>query len=183
MPIDPSNPELWGKVVSAAVVPVVMISACGLLCLALYNRLTAVFTRLRALSHEALEDQDALVKGPRTETQRWPRERAKVRAEARQRQADELLAKARLLRRAVAFLLASIGFLLLCSLAVGAGVLVPAALYAAAALFVAGIACALAAVGFALAELRSALDSVLMEHALVHRLGRELGEDGPPTLP
>ncbi len=181
MPIDPSTPELWGKVISAAVVPVVMISACGLLCLALYNRLTAVFTRLRALAHEALEDQDALVTRARTETQRWPRQRARIRSDARQRQADELLVKARLLRRAVALNLVAIAFMLLCSLAVGAGVLFPAVFYAAAALFVAGILCALAAVGFALAELRGALDSILMEHGLVVRLGKELPDDGPAS--
>src|SRR5437868_2476989 len=37
----------WSKVISAGVGPIIAISACGLLCLAFYNRLAAVVTLLR----------------------------------------------------------------------------------------------------------------------------------------
>jgi len=41
-------PEDWSRILSASVAPVVIISACGLLCLAFYNRLASVVSRLRA---------------------------------------------------------------------------------------------------------------------------------------
>lgn len=53
-------PENWARVISAAVVPLVMISAYGLLCLAFYNRLTAVLIRIRALPGESLKEQEEL---------------------------------------------------------------------------------------------------------------------------
>ena len=43
-----------------SVVPVVVISACGLLCLAFYNRLSAMVTRLRGFHRERLEHQGLL---------------------------------------------------------------------------------------------------------------------------
>lgn len=179
--MDPASPELWGKVIAASVVPVVMITACGHLCNAFYNRLTAITSRLRALSLEALKDQEAQLGKARTDTQRIPRDRARVRVEARQRQADELLGRARLLRSAVACDLVAIGLMLLCSLTVGVGVFAPAALYVAAALFIAGIACVIAAVGFAIGELRHALGPIEMEHDLVVKLGKDIPADSPPA--
>ena len=53
--------EQWLHVVAASVVPVVVISACGLLCLAFYNRLAAVVTRLRAFHREQLERASRLL--------------------------------------------------------------------------------------------------------------------------
>src|SRR5439155_5458231 len=48
------------KLISAGVGPIIVISACGLLCLAFYNRLAAVVTRLRSFHRERLHEQDAL---------------------------------------------------------------------------------------------------------------------------
>src|SRR3982751_246916 len=48
------------KIIPAAVAPIIVISACGLLCLAFYNRLAAVVTRLRAFDRERLAEQDAV---------------------------------------------------------------------------------------------------------------------------
>ena len=42
------------KVVSSAVVPVVIISSCGLLALAFYNRMAAIVSRLRSFQRERL---------------------------------------------------------------------------------------------------------------------------------
>jgi len=39
------NPENWTRLIAASVVPIVVISAAGLLCLAFYNRLAAIVTR------------------------------------------------------------------------------------------------------------------------------------------
>ena len=42
--------------ISLAVVPVVIISACGLLCLTFHNRLTALVGRLRAIQRERISE-------------------------------------------------------------------------------------------------------------------------------
>src|SRR3990172_3686532 len=56
--------EVWPRIISAAVVPAVLISACGLLCLAFYNRLGVVLARLRGLGDESLKSQEGLVAAP-----------------------------------------------------------------------------------------------------------------------
>src|SRR3954451_32322 len=50
----------WTRIISAGVGPIIVISACGLLCLAFYNRLAAVVTRLRSFHREQLHEQEAL---------------------------------------------------------------------------------------------------------------------------
>ena len=47
----------WAKIISSSVVPVVIISACGLLCLAFYNRMAAIVSRLRGFQRERLRVQ------------------------------------------------------------------------------------------------------------------------------
>jgi hypothetical protein len=48
------------RIVSASVVPVVIISACGLLALAFYNRLAAIVSRLRGFQRERIHEQEFL---------------------------------------------------------------------------------------------------------------------------
>src|SRR3954471_7414505 len=48
------------KVISAGVGPIIVISACGLLCSTFYNRMTNVITRLRAFQRERLAEQALL---------------------------------------------------------------------------------------------------------------------------
>ena len=48
--------EHWSKIVVASIAPVVVISASGLLCLAFYNRLAAIVSRLRAVQRERLQE-------------------------------------------------------------------------------------------------------------------------------
>src|SRR3954447_10075072 len=52
----------WSKIISTGVGPIIVISACGLLCLAFYNRLAAVVTRLRSFHRERLHEQEALAR-------------------------------------------------------------------------------------------------------------------------
>ncbi len=42
--------DQWTKVIAASVSPIIVISACGLLCLAFYNRMAAIVNRLRTAS-------------------------------------------------------------------------------------------------------------------------------------
>jgi len=48
--------HIWAQIIPSSVVPVVIISACGLLCLAFYNRLAYIVTRLRSLQRERLAE-------------------------------------------------------------------------------------------------------------------------------
>src|SRR5687767_4133575 len=50
-------PEEWSRILAASVVAVVVISACGLLCLAFYNRLASIVSRLRGFQRERLDEQ------------------------------------------------------------------------------------------------------------------------------
>src|SRR6185503_15266375 len=68
MPIDLT------KVISAGVGPIIVISACGLLCSTFYNRMTNVISRLRAFQRERLAEQalldretDEAIRGKRQE--------------------------------------------------------------------------------------------------------------------
>ena len=48
----------WPSIISVSVVPVVIISACGLLSRAFYGRLAAVVSRLRGFQREILKEQE-----------------------------------------------------------------------------------------------------------------------------
>jgi Protein of unknown function (DUF2721) len=50
----------WTSIISLSVLPVVIISACGLLSLAFYGRLAAVVSRLRGFQREILVEQEKL---------------------------------------------------------------------------------------------------------------------------
>jgi len=52
----------WPNIISVSVVPVVIISACGLLCLAFYGRLAALVAHLRTFQREMLRGQERWAK-------------------------------------------------------------------------------------------------------------------------
>ena len=52
--------EPWSRIVSASVTPVVVISACGLMSLAFYNRLASIVSRLRGFQRERLHEQEEI---------------------------------------------------------------------------------------------------------------------------
>src|SRR5438477_6549854 len=58
--VYPAGVTDWSRIISIGVGPIIVISACGLLCLAFYNRLAAVVSRLRAFQRERLHEQEAL---------------------------------------------------------------------------------------------------------------------------
>src|SRR4051794_32605321 len=159
----------WSKVISAGVGPIIVISACGLLCLAFYNRLAAVVTRLRAFHRERLHEHDALV-----------RARA-ANDDARAVRSQELLGmlevqtrhvtrRAKLIRRTLTCLLLCIACLAACSMLLGLSAVEPALNYVAAVLFIVGLVLLIAAVVFALMELRGALDPVDLEGKFVREI-------------
>jgi hypothetical protein len=158
----------WSKIISAGVGPIIVISACGLLCLAFYNRLAAVVTRLRSFQRERLHEQEALA---RQRTGDQPDAIAAVRHQellgALQVQTQHVTRRARLIRRTLLCLLLTIAFLSLCSMAVGLSILWPGLIYVAAPLFVLGLGLLLVGVIFAMIEMKYALDPVELESQFV----------------
>ncbi|MCC7495793.1 MAG: DUF2721 domain-containing protein [Fimbriimonadaceae bacterium] len=167
----------WSEVVAAAVVPVVVVSACGLLCLALYNRLAAVVNRLRGFERERIDTLVALARHPADGPPEVRLRHQKVLANLD----EQLLAvtrRARLLQRALLCLLSAVCALLVCSLLLAGGKLATALRPAAFAAFAAGIAAMLLGVGHAMAELWGALEPLRHEGLVVDELADELSGEG-----
>src|SRR6476659_7828743 len=107
----------YEKIITAGVGPIIVISACGLLCLAFYNRLAAVVTRLRAFHRAHLHDQDALAAA----RERQPQDEAAV---VRHHEVIGMLdvqirrvtRRAKLIRRTLICLLLTIACLAVCSM-------------------------------------------------------------------
>lgn len=160
--------------------PVVLISACGLLCLALYNRLASIVSRARAFHRERFDVQMQLAKaGSADET---------IAAQLGSRidiltdQTGQVLARAKQIRNALTCMLLTITCMLVCSLLLGSLILIGEPVQNAATLayfargplylvvvaagivFVVGMALMIAAMVLAILELRRALDPVQVEH-------------------
>ena len=162
-----SFPE-WPSVISVSVVPVVIISACGLLSLAFYGRLAALVSRLRTLQREMLREQEQWAK-------EGPGDRQQL-LEVLRTQTLQITERARLIRRALQFFLTAVAILIVCSLTLVASWFFPPAAVLAAVLFVAGLLSMLGGVISAMLELRESLEQVELE-------GRFVFHAVEPSLP
>ena len=171
----------WTRIISAGVGPIIVISACGLLCLAFYNRMAAVVTRLRAFHREQMHEQEGLARSRRERD-----DLAAVRHQAMlgmlSVQLDHVTHRARLIRRTLACLLLTIGCMAVCSLAVGLAVVEPRFAYLAVPLFMLGMLLVIFAVGFALFELRYAVGPVNLEGIFVKQLADDLSDYEPEAI-
>jgi len=161
------GPPQWPNIISVSVVPVVIISACGLLSLALYGRLAALVARLRAFQREMLRVQDE-----------WAREGLqdqKQLLEVLRTQVVRVTERARLIRLALVLLLSAVALLIICSLTLAMSWFFPSATLFAAALFVVGLLSMLFGVISAMLELRDSLEQVEFE-------GRYVFQTLQPTL-
>lgn len=160
--------------------PVVLISACGLLCLALYNRFSNIISRARAFHREMFDCQTQLTKlgNPESDLAAQLTDRIAILSG----QTAQILARAAKIRAALFCLLLTIVCMLACSLLLAAPVPLvdpaqiangsafntPGTLHTivmlAGAVFVVGIVLMIAAMIFAVLELRTALDPVAIEH-------------------
>src|ERR1700734_448833 len=104
-------------VISSAVVPVVIISACGLLCLAFYNRMAAIVSRLRGFQRERLKEQDRIAE-PQSQGQP-PRMRGFKLLEHLEAQTLHVTRRAKLIRLTLFFLRFTIALLICCCLTLG----------------------------------------------------------------
>jgi hypothetical protein len=181
----------WSKIVPASVVPVVGLSACGLLALAFYNRMVAIVARLRSFQRERLAHIEVLgqfkLEGGSREGADAPENTASLPdAYLHHRrliamldeQTKEVLGRAKLIRRTLQFLLFTMAVLTLCSLSMGVSVPWPPAVFIAAALFFLGMALLATAIAFAIAEIGRALRPVELESSFVERLSEEYRDRG-----
>lgn len=151
------------KIIQLLVAPVVMISACGLLGLALYNRLHAIVTRARAFHKERFDVETKLVAegGIPDPT---VREHYRRRFESLEVQAEHVLRRAKLVRGALLAYLTVVLCMLASSLSLGLSLLAPAFAKVALALFLAGVVSAAAATLLSMKELLHALDPIALEY-------------------
>ena len=166
----------WTRIISAGVGPIIVISACGLLCLAFYNRLAAVVTRLRAFHREQLHEQEALGRCRQNGSDAADLVRHQEMLGMLSVQIDHVTRRARLIRYTLACLLLTIACLAACSLAVGLTTVAPALVYVAVPLFVVGLLLVITAVVFAMLELKYAVDPVNLEGVFVRQLAEDLSQ-------
>ncbi|MBI3828996.1 MAG: DUF2721 domain-containing protein [Planctomycetes bacterium] len=168
------TPELWARFIPAAAVPVVLISACALLCLAFYNRLVSSISRLRVFQRERLQMLEKIARESAADRGAEALKALHERTVASlEEQTRRVIARAQLLRSALTFTLSAVVCLIVCSVVSGLSVLWEPAAYLAAVLFLAGVALLLAGVLCAIKEVRAVLESVELETQFVTELEHE----------
>ena len=149
----------WPSIISVSVVPVVIISACGLLSLAFYGRLAALVARLRTFQREMLREQEKWAKEGTGDHQQL--------LEVLRTQTLQVTQRARLIRRALQFFLSAVAILIVCSLTLVTSWFFPPAAFIAAVFFVFGLVSMLGGVISAMLELRESLEQVELEGRFV----------------
>jgi len=166
------DPHVWSEIISSAVVPVVIISACGLLCLTFYNRLSVVVARLRTLQRERLAEYKVFLRVEEDGED----ERAKGESEQflnfLEEQTTQVLKRARYIRNCLYSILSAIICLILTSLTIGLSLMFPWLDYIVLGFFVIGLWLVFLGLIFAMAEIRIALHPVRMESGFVQELIR-----------
>jgi hypothetical protein len=155
-------------IIHALVAPVVMVSANGLICLALYNRLAAIVNRLRLFYREHFEASTRLATMTEENKDGQVVQHLQARLTTLDRQFSTILRRARLLRNALVLLLSAVLVMLCCSLVLGLALVVHGAEALALALFVVGVALMIAGTALAIMELAIALEPVKAEKGMLH---------------
>jgi hypothetical protein len=143
--------------------PAAMISANGLICLALFNRLTAVINRLRMFSKERFDVQTTLLDDLANHERIHATDPLLRRLDNLKRQCRLITRRAHWLRDALACMLLGTMGMLASSLVLGLTHLWPVIESTGLGLFVAGMVCMLLGVSFALLELVTSLRSLEIE--------------------
>lgn len=163
--------EDWSRIIAASVVPIVIISACGLLCLAFYNRLAAIVARLRTFQRERLKEQELLSSSvSAAETDPAVLERHQRLLRLLEEQTLDVTRRAHLVQNTLLGLLTAIACLIVCSLLIGLSLLIPVFAQLAVVFFVVGMLAMLAGVLCAISELRAALGPIEQESQTVTHL-------------
>jgi hypothetical protein len=157
----------WLKIISVSVVPIVIISACGLLCLAFYNRLAAIVSRLRAFQRERLHEQERIHSEAHDQT---ISEKRRALLHVLEEQTVGVTRRAKLIRLTLLFLLLAISLLIGCCVILGLSVLLPSVVVVAVPIFMLGLLSMLVAMICAMLELRGALQPAELETRIVSEI-------------
>jgi hypothetical protein len=152
------------ETIQALVAPVVMISANGLLCLALYNRLAGVMNRVRAFHKESFDLSarlNAMISEGRREVEGAHYER---RIRTLDQLGHRMMDRARLLRNSLYCLLLTVLSMIGCSIALGLSALYAPINWGALALFYIGAVIMMLGIVAAIVELQCVLDPLVLEH-------------------
>lgn len=153
------------QLLSVSVTPVVLISACGLVTLALYNRLSAILARIRAFHQqkiELLEDRTKYAAGDQ-----------QVLLEMTDSQIAKVTVKVKAIQNALYCLLSAILAFLLCSLLDAATVLHESIGLLAVGMHVVGIFLFFVGIGWAIRELTLSLSPLEEERAYLEVLANQ----------
>lgn len=164
------NREIWSAIIPSAVVPVVIISACGLLCLTFYNRLAFIVTRLRALQRERLAEYKELFRLEETHQSELARQETSHFLRFLEHQTVDVLKRAQYLRNCLLCLILSIFSLIITSLTIGLSLIYPPLEFFVLLFFVLGLLLLLNGLYFALREILISLKPIQMESEFVQRL-------------
>lgn len=153
--------------IQTLVAPVAVISADGLLCLALYNRMAAVIGRSRSINKERFELAARVSAAEESESPEVShcRHRLHVLDEL----GHQLYDRVRYVRDSLVCLLLAVLTMLGCSLAIGLGAVDMRFNWIALALFVLGVVIMMLGIVKAIQELRIALHPLLFEHEMMER--------------
>ena len=150
-------------VIQLLVAPVIMISAGGLICLALYNRLAMIVTRARAFHKERFDEMTRLTRLTLDQQTSLEANQLRQRINILDVQSKHILVRAKLIRNSLMSLIVMILCMLGCSLSLGATLLVSWTVYPALGLFTVGVLATALSMILALMELRQSLTPVTLE--------------------
>ncbi|NGX47896.1 MAG: hypothetical protein K1000chlam3_01281 [Chlamydiae bacterium] len=167
--MDPTS-HIWTEIITSSVVPVVIISACGLLCLAFYNRLSVIVTRLRSLQRERLSEYKEIFRLEEKKRGELARQEAEQFLRFLEDQTADVLKRARFLQKCIFWLIFCISSLVLTSLLIGLSVVFPVLDSVVLFFYVLGLLALLYALSFAVREIRIALNPIQMESGFVQKL-------------
>ncbi len=170
------------NIIGLLISPVLMISACGLLCLTYYNRMAVMVARIRAFNSERMNLLEKRIADQASQTHDNLAASQRARSAAVEYQVEALLFRARLIRHTLVCLVGCIICMLTSSLALGMSLIFAWFAAAAPAVFVAGIAFLLVGMMMALRELRLSLTPVALEQDFLSDLTRQT-EAAMPEAP
>ena len=158
------------ETIQSLVAPVVMVSANGLLCLAFYNRLSALANRSRVMNKERFDLVAQLSALHAKGATGLEPEHLELRIATLDELGHQLFDRARWIRCTLMSLLISVLCMLACSLCLGLATLLEGIAAVAPWLFVAGTLSMMVGILAAIEELRRTLKPLLFEHEQIDDL-------------
>jgi hypothetical protein len=152
------------QIIQLLVAPVIVISANGLLCLALYNRLAGIVGRSRTLNKERFDLSSQLPAVDQASLQTPEAKHLTRRMSTIDELGHRLFEHARLVRHALICLLATVQCMICSSLFLGLSVRWTSVEWVAVVFFVAGLGVMFLGILFAMRELGDVLDPLQYEH-------------------